>query len=83
MAKKTFSYTLPDDREIVAPYFEDAMTAGFIRQHRNDSVTEQMFALVELALDEDNLAIFDTLRPSVMGDWYTAWQKDAGITAGE
>lgn len=84
MAKtRTFTFPLDDDREIVAPYFEDAMNAGFLRKHRNDSEIEQMFALVESALSPEALAVFDELPLPKMNDFYTAWQKDAGITAGE
>ena len=80
---RTFTYETKSGAEIEAPYFEDAMNAGFIRRHRNDSVQEQMFALVEEALSPEALEAFDTLGPSEMGDFYTAWQEDAGITAGE
>lgn len=86
---RTFTYE-KGGVKIVAPFFEDAMTAGFLRRHRGDSVPEQMFALVELALDEENLAAFDKLPATTkdksvasMDDFYTSWQEDAGITSGE
>lgn len=79
---KDFHYQIRDV-QITAPYFEDALSAGFIRRHRNDTPEEQMFACVEEALDEANLAQFDRLRPSEMEAFYTAWQADAGITTGE
>jgi len=83
MANENFVYTTPKGDEIVAPHFEDAMSAGFVRKHRNDKVEEQMFALVEEALNEESLEAFDKLRPSEMEDFYTKWQEHAGITAGE
>ncbi len=90
---RTFTYS-KGDVKIVAPYFEDAMSAGFLRRHRNDTSEEQMFAVVEEALDEENLAAFDRLpmrlrdgedpkTTPTMDDFYTTWQEDAGITAGE
>ena len=83
MANETFTYETPKGDLIEAPHFEDAMTAGFVRKHRNDSVEEQMFALVEEALEDESLAAFDKLRPSEMEDFYTKWQEHAGISAGE
>lgn len=75
--------------KITAPNFESAMTAGFLRKHRNDNEIEQMFALVEEVLDEANLAKFDKLpvtgdaEDATMDDFYTSWQRDSGITSGE
>lgn len=72
-----------DGVKISAPRFDKAMTAGFVRRHRNDEPAEQMFSLVEEALDEANLAEFDKLSASGMEAFYTAWQEDSGVTAGE
>lgn len=81
-------------KTIVAPYLEDVMNAGLLRRLRDKSIQDQMFALVEEGLDEANLAVFDTLPLTrregddpeahpTMDEFYTAWQEDAGITAGE
>jgi hypothetical protein len=79
--------------KITAPYFEDVMTADFFRRYRKSSEVEQMFALVESALDEENLAEFGKLKvfrtprdgedAVTMDEFYSAWQADAGITLGE
>lgn len=89
MTDRTFTYE-NGGVKITAPNFDEAMTAGFLRKHRHEDPIEQMLALVEAALDEGNLAAFDELPltsrteggPS-MDDFYTAWQADSGITAGE
>lgn len=81
--KITFDFETEAGATIHAPKFDTAMSAGFLRKYRNADVAEQMFALVENALDEDALALFDTLSISEMERFYTLWQEDSGITAGE
>lgn len=79
-------------KTIVARYFEDVMNAGLLRRLRNAPLQDQMFVLVEEGMDAENLAVFDTLaivrregdtETPTMDEFYTAWQEDAGITAGE
>jgi len=84
---KTFSYDYTNEdgekQQIVIKKFDRAMTAGFVRRHRNDDPFEQMFALVEETLDEKQLAIFDSMTAEEMDEFYTAWQEDSGVTQGE
>lgn len=82
--RKTFKW---EDEEtgvsIVAPPIGSIITAGFLRKHRKDDIMEQMMAAIELALDKQNLAVFDGLSVEKLGEFYTAWQEDSGITLGE
>lgn len=82
--RKTFKW---EDEEtgvsIVATPIGSIITAGFLRKHRKADVFEQMMTTVELGLDEKNLAVFDELSVEKMGEFYTAWQEDSGITLGE
>lgn len=72
-----------DNGKIIAKKFESVITAGFLRKHRNSNELDQAMALAELAMDDDSLAVFDEMTPAELGDFYTAWQEDSGVTAGE
>jgi len=68
---------------INAPRFLSVIDTGFARRHRKDPIEEQVWAAAEEGLDEKNLALFDSLDQTAMDEFYTAWQADSGITAGE
>jgi len=69
--------------EISAPKFSSVIDTGFARRHRNDDIMEQIWAAAEEGLDEENLAKFDGLSQEASDEFYSAWQEDSGITAGE
>lgn len=70
-------------KKITLPRFEDVLTFGFARKTRHLSQADQMFEVVEAAADEKTLAIIDTMKPSDMEQFFTAWQKHSGVGLGE
>ena len=55
---------------------------GLVRQTRHDK-TEQMWAVFEWALPDEDLAIFDRLPSTVLYSTIADMQKASGITLGE
>lgn len=82
MAMEKFHYEV-GGKKVVLPKFADVMTFGFARKTRKKSQAEQMFELVESAADEKTLKVLDTMKASDMEKFFTAWQKDSGVTVGE
>lgn len=70
-------------KKIALPPFEDVLTFGFARKTRKMSQAEQMFELVEAAADGKTLDAIDSLKPSQMEEFFTAWQKHSGVSVGE
>lgn len=70
--------------KITLPKFDQVFTTfGQVREFRKLEPGEQMFALIEKAADEANLAKIDKLTVPEVKDLLVAWQTDAGVTVGE
>lgn len=83
MALEKFHHTVGKTK-ISLPKFDQVFTTfGQVREFRKLDVGEQMFALIERAADETNLAKIDKLSMPEVKDLLVAWQRDAGVTVGE
>ena len=58
------------------------MPLGIARTHRNDNV-DYMWASIEWALSEDDLAVFDQIPEAQLPDIYKAWREHDGVDMGE
>lgn len=83
MTLEKFHHTVGKTK-ITLPKFDQVFTTfGQVREFRKLDAGEQMFALIEKAADEANLAKIDTLSIEQVKDLLVAWQHDAGVTVGE
>jgi hypothetical protein len=77
-----FHYKI-NGKELTLPRFKDAVTFGIARRLRKLEPSEQVFELVEQLADEKALALIDTIPNDQIEAFFTAWQEDSGVTAGE
>ena len=83
MTLEKFHHTVGKTK-ITLPKFDQVFTTfGQVREFRKLDTGEQMFALIERAADDANLAKIDELTIDQVKDLIVAWQQDAGITVGE
>lgn len=78
-----FHYKMKDGQEIIAPRFSQIPVGVTRKARRLDAALDQVFYLIEECLDEESLALYDTLTMEEAGAFNKAWQEDAGVTAGE
>lgn len=74
-----FTYLLPDGETITVPPFRRAMTAGFLRKHRNDAEVDLLFGIIETLLDEDDLDRFDGMNLDELEAFFDAWKLDSKL----
>lgn len=83
MTTEKFIHTV-GKAKITLPKFDQVFTSfGEVRAFRKLDQGEQMFALIEKAADDVNLAKIDSLSIEQVKDLLVAWQQDAGISLGE
>ena len=79
----TDQFTYPiGDKSITLPLL-GGMSMGIAREIRNMGLSEAIFTMVEDYLDEDGLALFDTLPQSELPAFVKAWREASGISLGE
>jgi len=71
------------DSEIVLPPFKKAAKTGWLRKNRHLSEMDLTFMLIEDLLDEDQLALFDSLDLDEFEEFSKGWQQDSGVTLPE
>lgn len=76
-----FSYDSPAGK-VELPKFAE-LPFGVLRKMRKMDEDEVPFFLIEATATESNLEIVDTLSIEQVGELFTAWQADSGITAPE
>lgn len=80
MALEKFHYKTPHG-EIVATKFKN-LPIGLVRKMRH-AQGDAVFSMVEEALDEEALAVFDKLSLDEFAAFQAAWTADSGISVGE
>ncbi|MEQ6899012.1 hypothetical protein [Microbacterium sp. KR10-403] len=83
MATEKFHYTSKSGKKITLPKFGQGIKAGFIRRIRKLSEGEQVFEFIEAVADEKTLEVIDDFDTAELGEFFGAWQKDAGVGVGE
>lgn len=59
------------------------MSMGIARRIRELGLSEAVFVIVEEYLDEDGLALFDTMPQAELPAFIKAWREASGISLGE
>lgn len=82
MTTELFHHTTSTGVEIALPRFRN-VPAGVIRRLRKANNLDFMFGVLEESADEATLTALDGLGIDEVSGIVDAWQKDAGVSAGE
>lgn len=91
MAMEKFHYSVdtgkmragkPVKKDIVLPRFA-SVPFGIVRKNRKLPPEEQIFAMLEEILGEEDLELLDTIGQKEVSEMVQAWQTDSGVELGE
>lgn len=83
MALEKFHYTSKSGEKITLPKFGQGIKTGLVRRIRKLNPGDQAFEFLEAVADEKTLEVIDEFDTTELGEFFEAWQKDAGVDAGE
>nr|DAP03079.1 MAG TPA: hypothetical protein [Caudoviricetes sp.] len=77
-----FVYEVSPRKKITLPKFGQ-VPFGVIRKSRKMDPEEQFYFMFEELLDEQGLAVLDSLTADQVADLMDSWQNEAGVGLGE